>query len=99
MYIGDGHEYEFPAQQGWICPKCGRVNAPWLSFCPCYDEEKKVIYSTGSGTGNMGVVDYVEWTSCTDCGYETGSPNCPFYGTVTARSGCFKGVKVPKSSK
>lgn len=22
--------------QGWICPKCGRALAPWVSECPCY---------------------------------------------------------------
>ena len=20
---------------GWICPVCGRGNAPWNSYCPC----------------------------------------------------------------
>ena len=20
---------------GWVCPKCLRVNAPWVPFCPC----------------------------------------------------------------
>ena len=23
------------AQEGWICPKCGRALAPWMSECPC----------------------------------------------------------------
>lgn len=23
------------AQQGWLCPRCGCGNAPWVSHCPC----------------------------------------------------------------
>ena len=23
-------------QVGWVCHKCGRVLAPWMSECPCY---------------------------------------------------------------
>jgi len=22
-------------QKGWICPSCGRGNAPWSPSCPC----------------------------------------------------------------
>ena len=22
-------------QYGWVCPICGRVNAPWMSSCSC----------------------------------------------------------------
>ncbi|KKN78314.1 hypothetical protein LCGC14_0351730 [marine sediment metagenome] len=22
--------------KGWECPKCSRVNAIWVSTCPCY---------------------------------------------------------------
>lgn len=25
--------YTTPAQQGWVCPKCGAVMAPWQSYC------------------------------------------------------------------
>ena len=25
--------YSPPAQQGWVCPKCGRVHAPFITMC------------------------------------------------------------------
>ena len=27
------YEFEMPTQQGWVCPQCGRVYAPWMSMC------------------------------------------------------------------
>ncbi len=30
---------ELPPQQGWICPKCGRVNAPWMPTCGCVSSQ------------------------------------------------------------
>lgn len=26
---------QMPLQQGWICPRCGRVNAPSILTCNC----------------------------------------------------------------
>lgn len=25
----------YQAEKGWECPRCGRINAPWISHCDC----------------------------------------------------------------
>ena len=27
--------------EGWICPRCKRVNAPWVDHCDCIDDSLK----------------------------------------------------------
>lgn len=27
---------------GWVCPKCGRVNAPHINQCPCSLAEERI---------------------------------------------------------
>lgn len=49
---------ELPPQQGWICPKCGRVNAPWLPCCDC-------TVSQTTGTAGNSSVPYIVKTSST----------------------------------
>ncbi len=51
------------ARVGWICPRCGRVNAPTTSWCPCPPEmgtttntggtTQTRIVGTGPMTGDM----------------------------------------------
>ena len=48
-YIGDVPEYPGWAQQGWVCPKCGRVNAPHVNTCPCSEPHNNYV-STGTNT-------------------------------------------------
>lgn len=36
--------------EGWICPKCGRALAPWMSECPCYYDRLAVTTSNTDDT-------------------------------------------------
>lgn len=49
---------ELPPQQGWICPKCGRVNAPWMPTCGC-------VSSQTTGTASDSSIPYIVKTSST----------------------------------
>lgn len=42
------NEFVGPAQYGWICPRCGKVLAPWMSECNCHQTNTEII--TGSAT-------------------------------------------------
>ena len=35
----DYHAIKLGAQQAWVCPLCGRANAPWVMQCSCMDVE------------------------------------------------------------
>lgn len=35
-------EFQFPTEYGWICPKCGRANAPWKSSCDCTENHNVI---------------------------------------------------------
>ena len=32
-YINSNHSYK--SEKGWECPRCGRINAPWVRQCDC----------------------------------------------------------------
>ena len=35
-------------QEGWRCPVCGNVNAPWVASCPCGGRDNYHFTSTGT---------------------------------------------------
>ena len=42
-----------PAQYGWVCPKCGAVMSPFISFCPNCTSHNFDITCTTGGTGTF----------------------------------------------
>lgn len=39
---------------GWICPKCGRVLAPFVPECPCKGQGLEVYTTTSVSTSTSG---------------------------------------------
>lgn len=52
-----------PIQQGWQCPVCGTVNAPWKPVCDC-QVLNNPIYSNKS-TGQPSLDDYLKRATTT----------------------------------
>lgn len=40
------YDFRIPAQQGWECPKCGRVYAPWNPMCDFCGKGEDIITTT-----------------------------------------------------
>lgn len=28
-------------QEGWLCPRCGRINAPFVNYCECKEDTNR----------------------------------------------------------
>ena len=39
-------QIRFGTNQGWECPKCGRVYAPWMSSCTFCGVDNNYIFTT-----------------------------------------------------
>lgn len=61
--IGDVPEYPGWAQQGWVCPKCGRVNAPHVNTCPCSEPHNTNV---STGTDSIPYWDLLSKSVCTN---------------------------------
>ena len=62
---------ELPPQQGWICPKCGRVNAPWLPTCGCVSSQTSgspyLVETSSMSRDSHEIVNDESQTKCSIC--------------------------------
>lgn len=54
----------YNAEKGWECPRCGRINAPWVRQCDC-SARKYTITCDDNTTDNEWWKQYVTSTSDT----------------------------------
>lgn len=40
-----------PVQEGWLCPRCGKINSPDVAQCPCSPKPE------AQGDGTVGLVE------------------------------------------
>ncbi len=66
-------EFNSPSliERGWLCPRCNRVNAPYLSQCPCIEYKtwtpiyvEPITWAVGSADSRNG--DFFYGYSCAD---------------------------------
>ena len=60
--------YTIPAQQGWVCPKCSAVMAPWQSYCVNCKGANKTITAPNTTPGTTAVDPLISkpYISCED---------------------------------
>lgn len=52
-----GSHYE----QGWVCPRCGQVNAPWKDHCDCKKGELNNWRGLPGDSYNPSEIDTHDW--------------------------------------
>ena len=70
----------YHGEVGWICPVCGRGNAPSTAYCNCNMTKPDIVYANG-GLAIKSVLD--EAIDCKDSNFTTSiSSNSTDKGTV-----------------
>lgn len=72
-----------PAQQGWQCPVCGTVNAPWMPTCGRCPTYTQVTLSDSGGPNVAPLFTTVSTSPDNALSDDSGPSITPLFTTVT----------------
>lgn len=62
----------YNAERGWECPRCGRINAPWVRQCDCSRNNWTVTWTSAHPSQTGYSPDWWKEVTCNGTG-----DNCP----------------------
>ena len=63
------------AEQGWECPRCGRINAPWVRSCDCSRDNWSITWATDKFTTGDKPEWWKDYVYCQQKDNITSNPN------------------------
>lgn len=58
--------------EGWFCPRCKKINAPWVSQCTCTECHKTITTNIPvTGDPPFAWPSNLKWTTCCDTSAKT----------------------------
>ena len=67
------YEHNYFAQQGWECPKCGRILSPSMLWCLWCCNKEDTVTTSGVIWTDEDIKDklssYTTWAKTVDCGW------------------------------
>jgi len=63
------------AEQGWECPRCGRINAPWVRQCDCRENYWYTTWTSDKSTTGDRQEWWKDYVTCGQADDITKNPN------------------------
>lgn len=73
----------YQAERGWECPRCGRINAPWVRSCDCSRNNWSITWTTDKFTTGDKPEWWKDYVTCNQADNVLNNPN---YYTTSAHN-------------